>query len=312
MSLSFAQPQWLWLLAAVAALLVGYGLAQRRRTRYTITLTTLDLLASVMPRRPDWRRHIPPALVLLGLSALTLGLADPVRQTPAPGHQSVIVLAVDVSPSMQATDVPPNRTAAMTAAVGSFLDELDPQVHVGLVSFAATARIEVTPTLDHTAVADRLDRLQPRSNTSLAQAILTSLNAVQGSDAALPAGIVLLSDGNSNVGPPVAEAITAARADRVPVSTIALGTPTGTITLESGRIEVPVDNAELTRIAADTGGLSFDAANQADLHTIYRSIGDAAARPLITESLRVWFAAAAFALTALGAALSLIWFARLP
>ncbi len=258
-ALSFASPEWLWLLLVPAVLVGGYVLAQRRRARYALTLTTVDLLRSVMPRRPQWRRHLPPALLLLGLVALALGLANPVHQVPGP---SIVVLAVDVSPSMRATDVTPTRFEAMKRVGGTFLDQLPGGVPVGLVSFAGTARIEAVPTVDHQQVAGRLAQLTLRSNTSLADAVRASLDAVRTANRpGLPAGVVLISDGGSGAEPLLGQALDTAVENNVSVSTIALGTPAGRITLASGPMAVPVEATDLHTIAQTTHGLSFDAAS---------------------------------------------------
>jgi Ca-activated chloride channel homolog len=309
--LSFASPAWLWLLVLVAGLVVGYFLVQRRRMRYTVTLTNLDLLASVMPRRPSWRRHVPPALLLLAMLIMVFGLAGPTVRMPDPSRSNVVVLAVDVSPSMMANDVPPSRSGAMKTAVRDFLSAVPEDTRVGLVSFSASANVEVPPTQDHQAVSNALGGLQFRSNTSLSQAVLTSLNTVRttGGNAA---GIVLLSDGGSNTGPPPEAAIEAARADRVPISTIALGTPGGKVQLASGSVNVPLDTRELSRLARDTGGLTFTAANQRELQAIYSNIGETVSKPIVPVDISTWFFVSALVVTVAAGGLSLLWFARMP
>ncbi|MEV4647364.1 VWA domain-containing protein [Saccharopolyspora sp. NPDC049357] len=309
--LSFATPAWLWLLVLVAALAVGYFLVQRRRLRYTVTLTNLDLLASVMPRRPAWRRHVPPALLLLATLIMVLGLSGPTVRMPDPERNSVVMLAVDVSPSMLANDVPPNRSEAMKSAVRDFLTSVPEDTQVGLVSFAASANVDVPPTRDHQAITDALGRLNFQSNTSLSQAVLTALNTVRTTGGG-SAGIVLLSDGASNTGPPPEAAIDAARAARVPVSTIALGTPTGKVQLARGPVDVPLDTRELERLARDTGGLTFTAANESQLQAIYSNIGESVSPPIVPVDISSWFFLSALIAMVAAAGLSLVWFARMP
>ncbi|MBQ0928360.1 VWA domain-containing protein [Saccharopolyspora endophytica] len=309
--LSFATPAWLWLLVLVAALAVGYFLVQRRRLRYTVTLTNLDLLASVMPKRPAWRRHVPPALLLLATLIMVLGLSGPTVRMPDPSRDSVVMLAVDISPSMLANDVPPNRSEVMKSAVRDFLDSVPDDTRVGLVSFAASANVDVPPTQDHQAVTDALGRLQFQSNTSLSQAVLTALNTLRTTGGS-SAGIVLLSDGASNTGPPPEAAIDAARAAKVPVSTIALGTPTGKVQLSRGPVDVPLDTRELERFARDTGGLTFTAANEAQLQAIYSNIGESVTPPIVPVDISSWFFLSALISMVAAAALSLVWFARMP
>lgn len=309
--LSFAAPAWLWLLVLVAALAVGYFLVQRRRLRYTVTLTNLDLLASVMPKRPAWRRHVPPALMLLATLIMVLGLAGPTVRMPDPSRNSVVMLAVDVSPSMMANDVPPNRSEAMKSAVRDFLNSVPDDTQVGLVSFAASANVDVPPTQDHRAVTDALAKIPYQSNTSLSQAVLTALNTVRTAGGS-SAGIVLLSDGASNTGPPPEVAIEAARAAKVPVSTIALGTPTGKVQLAKGPVDVPLDTRELERLARDTGGLTFTAANEAQLQAIYSNIGESVTPPIVPVDISSWFFLSALIAMVAAAGLSLVWFARMP
>jgi Ca-activated chloride channel homolog len=309
--MSFASPAWLWLLVLVAALVVGYFLVQRRRIRYTVTLTNLDLLASVMPRRPSWRRHVPPALMLLATLIMVLGLAGPTVRMPDPSRNSVVVLAVDVSPSMMANDVPPNRSEAMKTAVQDFLESVPGDTEVGLVSFAASANVDVPPTSDHQAVTNALGGLRFQSNTSLSQAVLTSLNTLRatGGNAA---GIIVLSDGLSNTGPPPEAAIEAARQARVPVSTIAVGTPAGKVQLARGPVDVPLDTRELERLARDTGGLTFTAANEQQLQSIYSNIGQDVSPPIVPVDISSWFFLSALISMVVAGALSLLWFARMP
>ncbi|WP_158628564.1 VWA domain-containing protein [Saccharopolyspora rhizosphaerae] len=309
--MSFASPAWLWLLLLVPALAVVYVLVQRRRVRYTVTLTNLELLSSVMPRRPSWRRHLPPALLLLATLILVLGLAGPTVRMPDPSRSSTVVLAVDVSPSMLANDVPPSRSDAMKTAVRDFLESVPQDTQVGLVSFAASANVDVPPTRDHQAVVDALGRLQFQSNTSLSQAILTSLNTVRTAGGSA-AGIIVLSDGLSNTGPPPEAAIEAARAARVPVSTIAVGTPAGNVQLSRGPVAVPLDTRELERLARETGGLTFTAATERELQAIYSNIGETVSPPIVPVDISRWFFLSALVAMAAAGALSMLWFARMP
>ncbi|MDV6013620.1 VWA domain-containing protein [Haloechinothrix sp. LS1_15] len=313
--MTFLRPWWLVLLGLVAALVLGLVLAMRRRSRYAIAFTDTELLRSVMPRRPGWRRHLPPALMLLGITALTLGLAEPAIRTTGSVPERLVVLAVDVSPSMMATDVPPTRFEVMDDAVRTFVDDLPTEVHLGLVSFAGTARVEVAPTREHEAIVDAMEQLEFRSNTSLAQAVLTSLTAIETAASPaerLPASIVLLSDGDSNVEPPLPTGIEAARDAEVPVSTIALGTPDGVITLSGDRVPVPVATDELSRLAEETGGAATDAASQEELRTIYGDIGGSFAGHTELRSIADWFFVASLLGLVAAGALSLRWFSGLP
>jgi Ca-activated chloride channel family protein len=227
-----------------------------------------------------------------------------------------VVLAVDVSPSMMATDVAPSRFEALKSAVGRFTERVPDEVRVGLVSFAGTAHVVVPPTTEHAMVRRAVERLRFRSQTALGEAVFASLEALavaaEGRAEPPPAGVVLMSDGASTAGRPESEAIRQAVAARVPVSTIAFGTKAGTITLEGGEQPVPVDGTSLRRIAAETGGVYFEAATGERLAEIYRRIGRSVATTTEPRELTGWFVAAAFLLTLAAACASLAWFARLP
>jgi Ca-activated chloride channel homolog len=212
---------------------------------------------------------------------------------------------------MMANDVPPNRSEAMKSAVRDFLNSVPDDTQVGLVSFAASANVDVPPTQDHQAVTDALAKIPYQSNTSLSQAVLTALNTVRTAGGS-SAGIVLLSDGASNTGPPPEVAIEAARAAKVPVSTIALGTPTGKVQLAKGPVDVPLDTRELERLARDTGGLTFTAANEAQLQAIYSNIGESVTPPIVPVDISSWFFLSALIAMVAAAGLSLVWFARMP
>lgn len=253
--------------------------------------------------------------MLLAIAVLTLGLAEPALRVAGPASQRIVVLAVDVSPSMMATDVAPSRFEAQHAAVREFVAQGPDEVLLGLVSFAGTARVEVAPTTERDEVLGTLGDLEYRSNTSLAQAILTALNAIESAEAAtgqLPASIVLLSDGNSNVAPQVDAGVAAASERAIPVSTIAFGTPNGQITLAGSTQPVPLETAELSRIAEETGGNSFDAATETELRAIYDTIGGTLAGPGQPQSIATWFFVLSLLLLIGAGTTSLVWFSGLP
>src|SRR5919206_1889051 len=153
----FSDPWWLLLLVVVAALVVGYVLLLRRRRRDTIRFTNLELLDRVAPKRPGWYRHVPAAALVAALAVLTIALAGPQAEAKVPRNRATVVLVIDVSLSMQATDVAPNRLAAAQAAAKSFADQLTPGVNLGLVAFAGTAAVLVSPTTDREAVKRAVD-----------------------------------------------------------------------------------------------------------------------------------------------------------
>lgn len=308
----FAAPDRLGLLLVAAALAVAYVVAQRRRPRYAVRFTNLDLLDVVAPDRPGLRRHVPALVVLLSVAAMVLALARPARPVLVSRPAGSVVVAVDVSPSMMATDVRPSRLEAASQAVARFADLLPPRIHLGLVSFAGTAIVVVPPTPDHELVRRAVTQLRFRSETGLGEAIHASLDALAADDGAGQAGIVVLSDGASTTGRPEDSAAQRARAAHVPVSTIAFGTPVGTVVLGGETLPVPPDGPALQRIAGVTGGRFFEAASAGELTEVYRTIGRSVTTVEELQDLTAWFVGVAFASTLLASMLALAWFARLP
>lgn len=310
--MTFAAPARLGLLLVVAGLAVSYIVAQRRRPRYAVRFTNLELLDVVAPDRPGFRRHLPALALLASLGAMVLGLARPAWPVHVTRPAGAVVVAVDVSPSMMATDVRPDRLAAAQEAVAHFADLLPDRIHLGLVSFAGTAIVVVPPTSDHELVQTALGQLRFRSETALGEAIHASLDALSTSGEGKAAGVVILSDGASTTGRPDAAAADRARNAGVPVSTIAFGTPGGTVVLGGETLSVPPDKAALRTIAKATGGRFFEAASAGELTQVYRTIGRSVVTVEERRDLTAWFLGGAFALTLVASTLALAWFARLP
>jgi Ca-activated chloride channel family protein len=278
----FLSPGWLLLLIAVAALLLGYVALQLSRKRYVARFSNVELLGSVAPRRPGWRRHLTFALLTIGLIVLSLGVARPSAAVKVPRDSATVILAIDVSLSMEATDVLPSRIGAAKAAAVTFVGLLPPRINLGVVSFGGTADLRVPPTLDRQAARRAIRALQLQKSTAIGEAIFTSLQSIQvftksntpRGNKAPPAKIVLLSDGTNTVGRSIADAITAAKTAHVPVSTIAFGTPTGTVTIQGQTQGVPADNAALQQIADETGGSFHAAHSEEELRSVYQNIGE--------------------------------------
>jgi Ca-activated chloride channel family protein len=317
--MSFEARHWLWLVVGVVALAVIYLVLQRRRRSYAVRFTNLDLLDVVAPRRPGWRRHVPAAALLLGLLSLVIGLAHPTRSESVPKQRATIVVAIDVSYSMISTDVSPNRIQAAKSAAASFVDLLPYKLNVGLVSFARTATVLATPTTDHAAVKRAISGLKVDQGTAIGDAIFASLSAISAVPPApdgqpVPARIVLMSDGETNSGRPNDEAAAAAKQAGIPVSTIAFGTPTGTVEVPGSAmpVEVPVNKDALRVIANTTGGTFFEAATARELKNVYADIGSSIGSETATRNLSSWFTGAAALALFVAAGLSLLWFSRLP
>src|SRR5688500_14877082 len=233
--------QWLWLLAGVAGLVVLYVMMQARRRQYAVRFANLPLLASVAPRRPGWRRHVPAALIALSLAASSVAMARPARVQRVPREAATVMLAIDTSASMAATDVSPTRLDAARSAATSFVDDLPDRLRVGVVTFDRAARVIAPPTTDHSVIREALRNLATGPGTAAGEGIFVSLAAIETSRTAddnrgdrasgnrSVAAIVLLSDGVTTVGRPVEDAAQAAARARVPVSAIAFGTENGTV-----------------------------------------------------------------------------------
>lgn len=317
--MSFLSPARLWLLVGVALLAGAYVALQIRRRSYAVRFTNVDLLASVAPRRPGWRRHLPAAIYLLALAALVVGFAQPVVDRRVPRERATVIMAIDTSLSMKATDVSPTRIEAAQSAAKAFLDMLPAKINVGLVTFNGIASVKVPPTTDRNAVRGAIDGIELGERTAIGEAIFASLDAIKmvppdADGTAPPARIVLMSDGGTTDGRPNAAGADAASKAQVPVSTIAFGTDHGTITIpeEPMPIPVPVDHAALQDIASTTGGRFYAAASSKELKDVYQNIGSSVGYTTEQREVTEWFVAGALVLLLLGGGFSLVWFSRLP
>jgi len=319
---SFLVPSRLWLLVAVALLVVAYVVLARRRTSYAVRFTELDLLASVAPRRPGWRRHVPPVAFALMLVALTVGFARPQAETRVPRERATVVVALDVSNSMDAVDVSPTRIAAAKDAAVAFVHGLPARLRVGLVAFDRNARQVTAPTTDHEQVVQAVRSLTLGPGTAIGEAVHTALAAIAtdasaGSAAAggelppPPARIVLLSDGSNVAGRTPAEAAGAARAAGVPVSTIAFGTPDGEVTIQGQTIPVPADVASLRELALDSGGKPYTAQSGSALRAVYADIGSQVGTTLQRTEVTSWLVGLGLLAGLATALTALLWSPRL-
>jgi Ca-activated chloride channel homolog len=329
-------PGLLWTLVLVPVALAAYLLAQRRRSRYTVRFTNLDLLANVVSAKPGWRRHVPPAFYLLALAALLISLARPQALTLVPKEQATIVLVMDVSGSMNATDVQPTRLVASQRAATTFVEQLPEKFRVGIVSFASTAQTLTRPTTDRAAVYEAIASLHAEGATAMGDGIERALDVKrppgsssraaapapdpldQSSDREPPLVVLLLSDGANTQGrtQPM-EAATDAKELGVPVFTIALGTDQGMVDVpdETGtmrRIPVPPDELTLQRIAEATGARFFAAPTSRELKDVYRELGSKIGFVKERQEVTVLFSATALLFLVAGATMSLGWFSRFP
>ena len=332
--MSFEWPVLLSLLALVPLTAAGYVVLERRRTAYAVRHTNLELLAGVVERERAWRRWLPPALFFLALSATLLALARPQVTVAAQRQGGNVILTIDSSGSMFARDVPPTRLGAAQEAVRRFLDKLPDGYRVGVVTFSSEPQVVAPLTLDRAVVRDAVDFLYPGRGTAIGDALARSVElagsaAELGSDGDAPpvtpsdepekpvTVILLLSDGSQTEGllQPFEGAQRAKRAG-IPVYTVALGTPQGTVTFErfglSRTIPVPPDPVTLEQIAQDTDGEFYAAATGARLNEVYERLGSRIGRYDTEREVTDALLAAGAALLLGAGVLAGLWFPRLP
>ena len=314
--MSFASPIALLCLLAVPLAVLAHVAAQRRRRRYPVRFPAVATLAAVAAPEPPWRRHLPLALFALALAALAIALARPEKTVQVAVQRASVVLVTDVSRSMSATDVSPTRLEAARRAALRFLDQVPEELRVGLVSFSDAAQTLQTPTTEHGAVSEALETLQPISGTATGAGLRTALDdlKVRGdrSRRRPPAALVLLSDGSATDGAAADLVAEEARRLRVPIYTVALGTPDGTITLHGRVLNVPPDPEALRRIAATSGGQSFRAEDADQLDAVYDRLGSQIGTKPEKREITALFAGGALLLLGGALASSLRLGGRLP
>lgn len=317
--MTFVHPGRLWAMLLVAALVAAYIVLQvLRRPSYTVRFTNLALLDVVAPERPRWRRHLTAGVFALAAAVIVAALAEPSRAVQVPVERATVVLAVDVSLSMEATDILPDRLSAAKSAAGAFLDTVPTSINVGLVEFAGSANVVVPPTTEHDDIRRALEDLALAEGTAIGEAIFTGLGSLatlpeaDDPDEAVPATIIVMSDGETTVGRSNDEAVAAAVEAGVPVSTIAFGTEDGVIFIEGEAVQVPPDLDAMEEIAADSGGVAFEAESERELAAAYEDLGSSIGFEEEQRPITEWFIAVALGLLLIAASLSLLWFARLP
>lgn len=309
-------PLWLLALVPVAALAGVYVWAQFARKRVAVRFANAALLAKLVPRLPGWRRHLPAGLLVIALAVLVGGMARPAVDVEEPQERATVILAIDVSLSMMATDVAPNRIDAAKTAAADFVAELPEQYNVGLVSFAGYASVVVPPTKNRAEVTSAINSLTLAEATATGDAVFASLQAVQqvmpdATGELAPARILLLSDGYRTAGRTVDEAAEAASAASIPVSTVAFGTDEGVIELDGDLVSVPVDRDALAALASSTGGEYYEAVTAEQLRAVYEDMGSSLGYRTIAEDVSQWFIGSALILLFAAAGLSLAWTSRL-
>ncbi|MEH1059160.1 VWA domain-containing protein [Micromonospora sp. CPCC 206171] len=312
----FLQPWWLLALLPVLALAALYVWRQNHRRAYAMRFTNVDLLRTLAPKGLGWRRHAAATAFLLALVALAAGMARPAVDTREPLERATVMLAIDVSLSMQADDVAPNRLEAAQEAAKQFVGELPESYNLGLVSFAKSANVLVAPSKDREAVTAAIDGLTLAEATATGEAVFTCLEAIRavpadGTAGIPPARIVLLSDGFRTSGRSVEEAAAAAQAANVPVSTIAFGTDSGQVDINGQPQRVPVDRLALAQLAETTEGYFYEAASVSELKQVYQDMGSSIGFRTEPREITHWYAGVALLLALCAGGLSLLWSSRM-
>jgi Ca-activated chloride channel family protein len=341
--MNFLWPNLLALLLLLPLLVLAYFWLLRRRRRTTVRLPSLAIARAALGPSPGWRRHLPPALMLLALAALLLAVARPVAVIKLPLAERTVVLAMDVSGSMRAEDVKPNRLVASQEAAKAFLKELPREVRVGVVSFAGTAAIVQAPTASRDDVVAAIDRFQLQRGTAIGSGVVLSLATLfpdAGIDLqqvtgqrAMPAAlgekkdekkwvpvepgsytsaaVILLTDGQRTVGPDPLESAKMAAERGVRVYTVGIGTKDGdTIGFEGWSMRVRLDEETLKNISVLTHGEYFYAGSAADLKKVYESLSSRLVVGRKETEVSALFAALGALLALASAGLSIWWFGR--
>ncbi|NJC70369.1 VWA domain-containing protein [Planosporangium thailandense] len=313
----FLEPWWLLAVLPVLAVAGAYVWRQWRRKAYAVRFTNVDLLRVLAPRGIGVRRHLAAGAFLVALLVMATGMARPSVDTRQPLERATIMLAIDVSLSMEATDVTPTRIGAAKQAANEFVKNLPPSFNVGLVAFAKAANVLVSPTKDRAAIEQGLQGLQLAQSTATGEAVFSCLEALRsvpadGAQGLPPARIVLLSDGYRTFGRSIEEAAAAASAANVPVSTIAFGTDTGMIEIDGQAQRVPVDRPSLQKLAESTKGHFYEAASAAELKQVYQDMGSSIGYRTKPREVTQWYVGTALLFALAAAAMSLLWTSRLP
>jgi Ca-activated chloride channel family protein len=341
--MNFLWQEALWLLALLPLLVWAYFWLLKRRKKTAVSWSSLAIVKEAMGQQRLWRRHVPPVLLLLALASLIVAGARPTAVLTLPLVEQTVILAMDVSGSMRATDVEPNRLVASQNAAKAFIAELPRSVRVGVVSFAGTAAIVQPPTLSREDVAAAIDRFQLQRATAIGSGLILSLAAIfpdAGIDLSQVTGarmmpkaigeqpkdkeftpvepgsynsaaIILLTDGQRTTGPDSMDAAKMAADRGVKVYTVGVGTKEGdTIGFEGWSMRVRLDEETLKQVASATRAEYFYAGNALDLKKVYQSLGSRLSAQTKETEITALFAGFGALLTLVAAALSLWWFGR--
>ena len=347
--MTFLWPEMLWLLVVVPIAAVAYVLLLRRKKKAAVRYASLSLVRDAMTGGQRFRRHVPPLLFLVALALMLVAIARPAAIVTLPSQHETVILAMDVSGSMRATDVKPSRIAAAQEAARAFVAEQPKTTRIGVVSFAATASVVQSPTHSREDILAAIDRFQLQRGTAVGSGILVALKMIfpdaefdlrssnprreatkaaaldaarSGEKAAPPrpveagsyasAAIIVLTDGQTTTGPDPIESSRMAADRGVRVYTVGIGTPNGEILgAEGWSMRVRLDESSLKQIATITHGEYFYAGTASDLRKVYTSLNTKLFFEQKETEISALFAAGAAAIALLSALLSLLWFNRI-
>jgi Ca-activated chloride channel homolog len=327
--MSFAAPYTLVALLLVPLAVVAYLAYNRSRIRFAARFTNPDLLPNVVDRQPGWRRHVPVALLLVGLTTMLVGAARPRALVTVKRENATIVLAIDTSRSMDAVDIRPNRLDVVKAKALEFVVQLPAKYRVGVVDFATQASVAAPATRNRGLVRKALAGLGPPAGASaIGDGIVTALNAGRavprepgdrGKPSEVPpVSVILFTDGLQEGGEvTAAQAVNRARALKVPINAVLVGSPYGIVRIPRiggfvQFIRVPADPSEMRTIARLTGGHFYVGPRTADLTTVYKELKSRVGTTHKQSELAYAFGLGAIAFLLAGAALSAVWLRRLP
>ena len=347
--MTFLWPDLLWLLVLVPVLVAAYVLVLRRKRKAALRYASLAMVKEAMGGARSFRRHVPPLLFLLALVALLVAVARPATVMRLPSQHETVILSLDVSGSMRARDVEPDRLTAAQAAAKAFIEDHPRSTRIGIVAFAGTASLVQAPTQSREDLITAVERLQLQRATAIGSGLLVGLKAIfpdvefdlrssnprgdrrpiarplpptPGEEKAAPApvapgsyksaAIILLTDGQATTGPDPIEAARMAAERGVRVFTVGIGTPNGEILVGEGwSMRVRLDEDTLKTIANVTGGEYFYAGTALDLKKIYKSLNSRFVMEKKETEITALFAAAGALSAFLAALLSLLWFNRI-
>jgi Ca-activated chloride channel family protein len=316
---TFTAPAFFTIAGIVLALAVGYVLMQRHTRRQTVRFASFAMLEKVAPRRPGRSRHVGVAVVLVGLVLLVVAMAGPTADVKVPRNRATVMLAIDVSLSMEATDVAPSRLVAAKEAAKAFVTDLTPGVNLGLISFAGIATVLVSPTTDRAPALEAIDSLKLDERTATGEAIISAVQTIDmfsrtigGSSDPVPARIVLMTDGKRTVGRTEQDAAQRAKDAGIPVSVIAFGTEHASIDVDGSRVDGALDTAAMPQIARMPGGAFHTAHSAAEQKQEYAELGEQIGYEIVhTGASRPWLIAGSLVVM-LGVAVAVATSGRIP